>query len=370
MVQDDLFYNGESMMKKLSKVLALMFVAALAFCFWGSIGIKAEEKVGKPKFTIKYINQKTGIKITIPKVKGAEAYYIHIKSSGTKYDGYKDDETRIPVDLSLEGTTYFTIDGLTKGTYKISVGAVKIQVLEEDDDVWEEVAVSKTKKVKIKAAKKEVNKKSYDYSDKKVGDTIVFGAYEQNGIMTDGKEDIEWIVLSKSDKEMLVMSKYAIEALPYHIDDVNVTWADCSLRKWLNNAFYKEAFTKAERSMIKTTKLANPDNEKFETSGGKTTKDKVFILSMNEALNPDYGFNTNLDLDDSLRCPESTQYVWNQHTAFIDGNMIALYTWLRTPGAYNRSAAVVAPYGYIMDYGIGVMSNIVSVRPVITIKIE
>ena len=356
-------------MKKSRKILAVILSIVFITGMFGSVYAEAASKVGKPAFEVKYINNKTGIRITIPKCKGADAYNIHIVSSGTIYDGYKNDENIIPIDLSPEGTTTFEIPGLVKGTYKITVYAVKLHWLTADEEYYrEEVRVSKTKKVKIKAAKIKAAEKKYDFSDAKAGDTIIFGAYEQNGIMTDGKEDIEWIVLSKNGEDMLVMSKYAIESLPYNVDYTNTTWAECSLRQWLNKVFYKTAFTEAERSMIRKTVLENDDNPSFHTPGGKSTKDKVFILSVNDVLNPEYGFSTDMNFEDELRVPESTRYLWNQRSAFIDGNMMAIYTWLRNPGYGQNDAACVAAYGYVMDYGSGVTNSLPCVRPVITIN--
>lgn len=41
----------------------------------------------------------------------------------------------------------------------------------------------------------------------KVGDTVYFGKYEQDGNKENGKEKIEWKVLSKKGKKALLISK-------------------------------------------------------------------------------------------------------------------------------------------------------------------
>ncbi len=44
-----------------------------------------------------------------------------------------------------------------------------------------------------------------------VGDIVYFGAYEQDNNTSNGKEDVEWIVLAKENEKALVISKYALD---------------------------------------------------------------------------------------------------------------------------------------------------------------
>ncbi len=52
----------------------------------------------------------------------------------------------------------------------------------------------------------------------KVGDTVLFGEYEQDGNDSNGKEPIEWICLAKEDSEVLLLSKYAIDYSSFAIN--------------------------------------------------------------------------------------------------------------------------------------------------------
>jgi len=62
-------------------------------------------------------------------------------------------------------------------------------------------------------------------------------------------------------------------------------WNSCSLREWLNNTiFYGIYFSEIERRMIACTELEQPDNPKFGTSGGPVTKDRLFLLSIDEVV--------------------------------------------------------------------------------------
>ena len=103
----------------------------------------------------------------------------------------------------------------------------------------------------------------------KVGDSFQFGEYEQdkNG---DFKSPIEWKILKKEKDRILMISKYALDVKPYNTTAANVTWEDCSLRKWLNGTFLESAFSQDEQDMIKLTSI-------------ESSQDKVFLLSRTEA---------------------------------------------------------------------------------------
>ena len=65
----------------------------------------------------------------------------------------------------------------------------------------------------------------------------------------------------------------------------SVTWETCSLRKWLNDEFVNEAFSKKEQKYIPTVTVPAHKNPKYDTDPGKATKDKVFLLSAVEVKN-------------------------------------------------------------------------------------
>lgn len=126
----------------------------------------------------------------------------------------------------------------------------------------------------------------------KVGDTIVFGKYEQDGVRANGKEPIEWIVLKEDDDNILVLSRYVIDKKPFNETDKKTGWEQSSLRKWLNGEFIKAAFTDKEAERIVATQIDNPGSTAFfkefnSTSGiaaGRKTKDSIFLLSYEEVL--------------------------------------------------------------------------------------
>ena len=117
----------------------------------------------------------------------------------------------------------------------------------------------------------------------KKGDIVEFGRYFQSNEKE--KEPLRWRILDiEQDKNALfLLSEYVIDAKPFDDkkkNDINVTWKKCTLRKWLNDGFMKEAFDNDEKSQILTTHLAGEETD--EKKGA--TDDKVFLLSGYDTL--------------------------------------------------------------------------------------
>ena len=130
---------------------------------------------------------------------------------------------------------------------------------------------------KLKSAKQALIKNA------NVGDIVYFGTYEQDNDTTNGKEDIEWLVLAKKGNRILVISDKALDRQPYNSSRTRVTWETCTFRKWLNNDFINAAFSDDENAMIPTVTVSADKNPEYDTDPGNTTKDRVFLLSIVEA---------------------------------------------------------------------------------------
>lgn len=118
-----------------------------------------------------------------------------------------------------------------------------------------------------------------------VGSIVTFGNYEQDGMYSNGSEPIEWMVLDRRGDQVLLLSRYGLDAQPYHQTSTAVNWSNSDIRRWLQNEFYNEAFTAEEQAMIATTQNATPINSNNAGSPGPNTYDKVFLLSSTEATN-------------------------------------------------------------------------------------
>ena len=102
----------------------------------------------------------------------------------------------------------------------------------------------------------------------KVGDIVYLGEFEQDGNSNNGKEPIEWIVLSKSNDDVLIISNYILEKMRFGF---SYLWEKSEVREWLNNDFLHESFSESEIKYIQ------------EMITSDKTNDMIFCLSAEEA---------------------------------------------------------------------------------------
>ena len=116
-------------------------------------------------------------------------------------------------------------------------------------------------------------------------DGVLFGSYEQDGNIQNGKEPIEWFVLDKDENKALLVSKYILDYLEYSVSlDRHITWKESSLRAYANNSFYNSAFGDKDKLVILSNKYMNYDNPVYSSSEESETIDKVAILSFDEIM--------------------------------------------------------------------------------------
>ncbi len=192
-----------------------------------------------------------------------------------------------------------------------------------------------------------------------VGDIVYFGSYEQDNNTSNGKEDIEWIVLSKYGNKALIISKYALDCKKYNSSYSSVTWETSSLRNWLNGTFLNTAFSTEEQNRIVSSTVTADKNPSYSTSPGNNTTDKVFLLSISEA-------NRYFSSDSARQC-RGTAYCYARG-AYKGGNGNCWW-WLRSPGNISSSAAYVYNDGSVLDGGINVNSDNRAVRPALWINL-
>ena len=206
------------------------------------------------------------------------------------------------------------------------------------------------------------------------GDRVIFGHYEQDGNLNNGAEPIEWKVLSEEDGKLMLISKYILDSQPYNTENETVTWETCSLRAWLNNDFLNSAFTSEEQDLIQTTTLSNPDNPVYGIDGGNDTSDKVFCLTVDEAIqlfdnivypdDPTWAYSqsfmaevTQYAVDNNVRYDVIEQ---DRYERLINGPYYYYLTedvvgvrwgdwWLRSPGGITYFDDIVSPDNIIPD---------------------
>lgn len=200
----------------------------------------------------------------------------------------------------------------------------------------------------------------------KVGDSVFFGEYEQDNNTSNGKENIEWLVLAKEDKKALLISKYALDCQQYNSEQTNVTWESCTLRKWLNDTFLNDAFNAKQQDIILTSTVTADKNPSYKTAPGNTTTDKVFLLSINEA---EKYFST----DEERKCVPSEYTKANgayTSSLYTKGGAVTCWWWLRSPGDGQDYAAAAYGDGSVISYGYNVDDADVCVRPAMWVSID
>ena len=302
-------------MRTKNKLLSFIIVFAIVISIFPFNKEVYGEEIhpAKPKISLKQVPEGGGIIVTINKTKNADGYELFVKMAGEKnYVSYGY--------IEKDGTAkrQYTLNNLSAGKY-----SVKVKAYHNDGYLYYLSNFSKVRSITIKAKTMEIT----DCSDileeyypelKKLADSgkILVGAdYDSREYITLGRwnmdrpqynsdwnlinmrdpeqetDSIEWEILdySKDGTKALVISRYIITAMKFDDEgepDVKydrdtytehlyygATWADSSLRKWLNDVFYKEAFTKEERELIKKTTVKTEKTE---------TKDMLFLLSDEE----------------------------------------------------------------------------------------
>ena len=109
-------------------------------------------------------------------------------------------------------------------------------------------------------------------------------------------EPIRWRILTKSNGKAFILCDSIIDNHRY--DDSSNNYANSEIRTWLNETFYKTAFSTLQQELILTTTVDNSvASTGYESNphACEDTNDKVFLLSYAEVTNSSYGFETSSD---------------------------------------------------------------------------
>jgi len=214
----------------------------------------------------------------------------------------------------------------------------------------------------------------------------------------------DWLVLDERNGKALIMSE-AVEYRRFHHSEVEITWADCELREYLNNEFYN-SFSEEEKARIIQTKLPpcysnswhGPGGNKarimqvkgqagkYESGFDKCTEDRIFLLSIEELIkytgdSGDMERRIGWYWDGSTWEPEKGQggmlfkdgfgqFLYDQYCpARIAKNANGEASWwrLRSPGYQYIFTVVVSPIGAIIFTGTPHTEN--GIRPAMWVKV-
>lgn len=200
-----------------------------------------------------------------------------------------------------------------------------------------------------------------------IGGAILFGGYN-------------WRILDIKNNAALIITENIIEHRSYHDAYKDITWADCSLRKYLNGEFY-DKFNDADKSRIIPVLNKNPDNQWYGSNGGADTNDSIFLLSIEEVVCQYFG-----DSSIKLYNPGKNQRYWferkdennSKRVARLEANNERIWWWwLRSPGRLNIKAVYIHGDGNIGIQGNNILKGNISdgrctggVRPAMWIKLD
>lgn len=214
-------------------------------------------------------------------------------------------------------------------------------------------------------------------------DTIYFGNYYQSN--SSKKEPIRWRVLHVDGNDAFLMTENVIAdqrfaKAGYGEEAEQRLWEGCFLRQWLNSEFFAEAFSEKEQNAIRETKVVNKDNFLCENSAymeaGSDTYDRIYCLSLEEATDWKYGFDSYYREDIDFFCSDTreakgTNYLESTHGgSAYEGN---IDWWLRSPsynGMWSGTCAVTSTGIAGASTSSSIYCKGVAVRPVLHLDLS
>ena len=172
-----------------------------------------------------------------------------------------------------------------------------------------------------------------------VGDVVEFGmSLSENQIL-------KWIVLECDGDEALLLSEEIITYRRFHQNDTSIEWHSSECCTWLNNDFYNEAFSEAEKDKIIECEI---QTKNYGSDTADSTPNRVFLLSTKEM----------------------NEYVKGKKYAKILINDSAIGWFLRDKAENQTHIAYVDANGDIIE-GLGAeMQSEQGIRPAIRIKVN
>lgn len=201
-------------------------------------------------------------------------------------------------------------------------------------------------------------------------DRIQFGTYllpggcKPNDVKV--RMPLTWFVLRKRGTKLLLLSEYSVDwefydgSTPIFAPAPDTTWERSSVRKWLNEVFLEENFGALEKRLILSTEVETGDNLRYHTAGGAGTKDRLFLLSAEEAA--DYLEGTDAAVAEMLMADPGDE-------EDVVLNTELQHWWLRTPGGEQCRVACMTGTGEIDLYGIQSDADEIGIRPAMWIDV-
>ena len=185
-------------------------------------------------------------------------------------------------------------------------------------------------------------------------------------------EKIKWRVLKSDGETLFLMADKGLDCKNYDDDKKVTTWETCTLRAWLNNEFYANAFSKSEKKAIISQEIENSDNIYSGVDGGNNTTDNLFILSLDEITQENYGFCSSYEVKSASRRLNNTDYshIMGAYSESKETYLNKCCWWIRTPGTNSYDVIDVDYNGYGYGDGDNINSSDDAVVPALYININ
>jgi len=183
-----------------------------------------------------------------------------------------------------------------------------------------------------------------------------------------------WRVLDVQDGKVLLITEDIIDMRTYNKGFDDVTWEISAIRKYLNGEFLENNFSEEQIEKIIETEIPNHDNIWYGTKGGNDTKDKIFLLSLEEAdkyfgnsgdyLNKRRKDNVNTFYGEDRK---GLLFVSNEHNSERQAEYMKEERgwWLRSPGNKSTNVAIVDSDGsvHVRGFTVCYVFNFGGIRP-------
>ena len=294
-------------------------------------------------------------------------------------------EPLVSEEESLPGGRKTTWDCVTFGSYPIS------EVLPAPEEREEDILIREGDEIIDEALYQELTQAEWDEEE-----LLLDGErYRRVGTRYFAYQPIKWRVVEIQDTTVLLMADRLLDSAPFHVNAQSVSWADCTLRSFLNgygpdqnkaglsfedprSSFLGTAFSEEEQQALVEASLENKPNYYFKTDSGSATTDRVFlfaeedIFETGQGLAGRHGFAPSDGTRDCARRFVPTPYAlakgaWHSPVKENAGNG---FWFLRTSGYTKANANYICDFGSVFNRGTYVTLPDAGVLPVILVDLS
>lgn len=169
----------------------------------------------------------------------------------------------------------------------------------------------------------------------------------------DSGRPLLWYVLRREPEQLLLHCTRGVHILPYDRQGKRVSWETSEIRRWLNDTFFRTAFTAAEQSAVVESRLPNVSEVTEPSPKIHCIDDKVFLLS-----------------EEEIRSFGKPKWFWERRPVPPLADRTSGVWWLRSFGRLEgKSMGVVRDDGVIYPSG-DIRADDVMIVPALRIKTD